>query len=203
MGVSILQWNCRGLRSRFDDVRHLLSSFSPVCLCLQETKLRAADVLSLRRYSIFRHDHFHPGIACGGVAIIVPHHVPVQQLSLTTSLQAVAVRLSLNVLLTICCVYLPPGLDVSLSALDGLVSQLPSPLLLLGDFNAHNPLWGGGCLDTMGRHVADLLSSCHLCMFNTGADTYFHQPTRTFSQLIYLWVLHLFSSIGHGQCLMT
>ncbi|MBJ5510282.1 endonuclease/exonuclease/phosphatase family protein, partial [Salmonella enterica subsp. enterica serovar Meleagridis] len=52
MGVSILQWNCRGLRSRFDDVRHLLSSFSPVCLCLQETKLRAADVLSLRRYSI-------------------------------------------------------------------------------------------------------------------------------------------------------
>ncbi|MBJ5505587.1 hypothetical protein JGG47_23765, partial [Salmonella enterica subsp. enterica serovar Derby] len=123
------------------------------------------------------------GTACGGVAIIVPHHVPVQQLSLTTSLQAVAVRLSLNVLLTICCVYLPPGIDVSVTTLEGLINQLPSPLLLLGDFNAHNPLWGGGCLDTMGRHVADLLSSCHLCMFNTGADTYFHQPTRTFSAI--------------------
>ncbi|MBJ3201394.1 hypothetical protein JGB54_23240, partial [Salmonella enterica subsp. enterica serovar Agona] len=81
------------------------------------------------------------------------------------------------------CVYLPPGIDVSLSALDGLVSHLPSPLLLLGDFNAHNPLWGGGCLDTMGRHVTDLLSSCQLCMFNTGTDTYFHQPTRTFSAI--------------------
>ncbi|MBJ5584730.1 endonuclease/exonuclease/phosphatase family protein, partial [Salmonella enterica subsp. enterica serovar Typhimurium] len=72
MGVSILQWNCRGLRSRFDDIKHLLSSFSPVCMCLQETKLRAVDVLSLRHYSMFRHDHMQTGTACGGVAIIVP-----------------------------------------------------------------------------------------------------------------------------------
>ncbi|MBJ5801028.1 hypothetical protein JGI39_23565, partial [Salmonella enterica subsp. enterica serovar Derby] len=62
-------------------------------------------------------------------------------------------------------------IDVSLTALEGLVNQLPSPLLLLGDFNAHHPLWRGGSPDTMGRHVADLLSSRHLCMFNTGADT--------------------------------
>ncbi|MBJ5579747.1 hypothetical protein JGG64_23050 [Salmonella enterica subsp. enterica serovar Derby] len=132
---------------------------------------------------MFRHDHIQTGTACGGVAIIVPHHIPVQQLSLTTSLQAVAVRLSLNVLLTICCAYLPPGIDVSVTALEGLINQLPSPLLLLGDFNAHNLLWGGDSLDTMGRHVADLLSSCHLSMFNTGTDTYFHQPTRTFSTM--------------------
>ncbi|MBJ5542630.1 hypothetical protein JGG58_23590, partial [Salmonella enterica subsp. enterica serovar London] len=110
-------------------------------------------------------------------------HVPVQQLSLTTSLQAVAVHLSLNVLLTICCVYLPPGIDVSLIELEGLVNQLPSPLLLLGDFNAHHPLWGDGFLDTMGRHVEALLSSCNLCLFNNGSDTYFHQPTRNFSAI--------------------
>ncbi|MBJ5565749.1 hypothetical protein JGG61_23205 [Salmonella enterica subsp. enterica serovar London] len=132
---------------------------------------------------MFRHDHIQTGAACGGVAIVVPHHVRVQQLSLTTSLQAVAVRLSLNVLLTICCVYLPPGIDVSVPALEGLVNQLPSPLLLLGDFNAHNPLWGGDLLDTMGRHVEVLLSSCDLCLLNDGSDTYLHQPTRTFSAI--------------------
>ncbi|GFU07082.1 RNA-directed DNA polymerase from mobile element jockey [Trichonephila clavipes] len=59
-----------------------------------------------------------------------------------TSLQAVAVRIHIHSLVTVCCVYLPPNDVVPQVDLNRLVSQLPAPFLLLGDFNGHSPLWG-------------------------------------------------------------
>ncbi len=34
-----LQWNCRGLRGSWEELRNLLSRFSPVICCLQETMI--------------------------------------------------------------------------------------------------------------------------------------------------------------------
>ncbi|KJV98875.1 hypothetical protein RAMDARK_1872 [Rickettsia amblyommatis str. Darkwater] len=31
---------------------------------------------------------------------------------------------------------------MNLQELQGLVGQLPQPFLILGDFNAHHPMWG-------------------------------------------------------------
>ena len=35
----IIQWNCRGLRSNREDIEILIQNYSPVALCIQETKL--------------------------------------------------------------------------------------------------------------------------------------------------------------------
>ena len=150
---SIIQWNCLGFRPRYTDIKDLLATSSPVCLCLQKTKLRPTDTIPVRRYSAFRKDHEHNGIACGGVAILTRHDVPASQHPLSSTLQAVAVRVFVNVLITICSIYIPPGEDVSLSDLEALVDELPRPFLLLGDFNAHSPLWGCSTTDVRGRRV--------------------------------------------------
>ena len=59
-----------------------------------------------------------------------------------TDLQAVAVRVSAKKTLTVRNVYLPPSLDVHFSDLEHLIEQLSAPFVLVGDVNAHSPLWG-------------------------------------------------------------
>ena len=39
----IIQWNCRGLRSNYNEILLLLSLLSPSVFCLQETFLKTDD----------------------------------------------------------------------------------------------------------------------------------------------------------------
>jgi endonuclease/exonuclease/phosphatase family metal-dependent hydrolase len=58
-----------------------------------------------------------------------------------------------------------------------LVKQLPSPFLLLGDFNAHSDLWGDQSLDRFGIEVENFLDISNLCLLKDGSTTYFHGPS--------------------------
>ncbi|GFY17258.1 putative RNA-directed DNA polymerase from transposon X-element [Trichonephila clavipes] len=78
----------------------------------------------------------------GGVCLFTSNLYPSNIVTLHTSLQDVAVRIHIRSLVTVCCVYLPPNDVVPQVDLNQLVSQLPAPFILLGDFNGHSPLWG-------------------------------------------------------------
>ena len=41
--------------------------------------------------------------------------------------------------------------------------ELPSPVALLGDFNAHNSAWGSENTDTRGRLLEDCIHDHSLC----------------------------------------
>ena len=43
---------------------------------------------------------------------------------------------------TICSIYLPPTDQVTEEDMRELLEQLPAPMDLLRDFNAHNTIWG-------------------------------------------------------------
>ena len=72
----------------------------------------------------------------------------------TTSLQAVAISVSLDKEITICSVYIPPNFQLQSQHLDFLLEQLSSPYLLLGDFNGHNILWGCNKNNTRGEIIS-------------------------------------------------
>ena len=76
--------------------------------------------------------------------------------------------------LTVCNLYLPPSLDVNFSDLEHLVKQLPAPFVIVGDFNAHSPLWGDVRQDSRAQVVGKLLNDYNLCLLNTG-ETYIAQ----------------------------
>ncbi|GFW90114.1 putative RNA-directed DNA polymerase from transposon X-element [Trichonephila clavipes] len=78
----------------------------------------------------------------GGVCLFTSHLYPSNVVTLRTSLPAVAVRIHIHSLVTVCCVYLPPNDVVSQVDLNQIVSQLSAPFIFLGDFNGHSPLWG-------------------------------------------------------------
>ncbi|GFQ74851.1 putative tick transposon [Trichonephila clavata] len=67
--------------------------------------------------------------------------------------------------------------------LQELIDQLPSPFILLGDFNAHHLLWGCQDVNSRGKVVEKLLTELDLTLLNDGSNTYFHSPTQSFSAI--------------------
>ncbi|GFY57343.1 hypothetical protein TNIN_178471 [Trichonephila inaurata madagascariensis] len=99
------------------------------------------------------------------------------------SLQAVAVQVSIFSTVTICNIYLPPNAPLNFRELQELIDQLPSPFILLGDFNAHHLLWGCQDVNSRGKVVERLLTELDLTLLNDGSNTYFHSPTQSFSAI--------------------
>ena len=93
---------------------------------------------------------------------------------LDTNLQAVAVRLTLRIAITLCSLYIPPSCSIQAADLDRLVAKLPRRFLIMGDFNGHNPLWGSVDINAKGKILEDLLQNYHLGIPNEGSNTYLH-----------------------------
>ena len=107
-----------------------------------------------------------------GSALFVHHTLPFTTLPLNTPLQAVAVRLSQTKPLTVCSLYLPPSVPYTAQDLQHLLSQLPPPLLLVGDFNLRHTLWGDTVDSPMADNLISLLSQFSLSCLNNGQPTF-------------------------------
>ena len=121
--------------------------------------------------------------AAGGVAIFIREDVYSEEYQLQTDLEAIAVRIPLPVMTTICSLYLPPGQTIEERKLQQLIRQLPQPFLVLGDFNAHDPTWGDLKSDPRGKMTLGLLNQLNVCLLNTGESTHFSIAHGTHSSI--------------------
>ena len=53
----------------------------------------------------------------------------------------------------------------------------------MGDFNAHNPLWGSNNMNDKGKKVEDFISQEGLCIFNDESNTYLHPGNGSYSAI--------------------
>ena len=74
---------------------------------------------------------------------------------------------------TICSIYLHPTDQVIVEDLRDLLEQLPAPMILLGDFNAYNPLWGSKRMSTRGKMIEKILDRYNLLCLNDKEETYY------------------------------
>ena len=113
----IIQWNCRGLKSNYNEI-----------------------LLNIRDFNTYYHIYSQGQRPSGGSSILVHSACPQREIKLVTNLQAVAVSVTLDKEITIGSVYIPPNFHLEMEHLDTLLKQLPSPYILVGDFNGHNVL---------------------------------------------------------------
>ena len=179
----ILQWNCRGLKSNFNEILLLLTTLNPAILCLQETFLKENDTFDFKGYKSYNHIHTMCDKAAGGSTILVDSRIPHSKINLNSELQAVAIRVTLHKVMTICSVYLPPNSNIHKSTLNDLVEQLPTPYIIVGDFNGHNPLWGCSDYNNMGKTLEDFITENDICLMNNKMATYLHPATGHYSSL--------------------
>ncbi|GFW59802.1 RNA-directed DNA polymerase from mobile element jockey [Trichonephila clavipes] len=82
----------------------------------------------------------------GGVYLFTSHFYPSNVVTLQTSLQAVAVRIHIHYLVTVCCIYLPLNDVVLQLDLNRLINQIASPSLVTLTDTA---LYGGMMIPTL------------------------------------------------------
>ena len=183
MNSNILQWNCRSVKSNFEELNLLLNEQKPVAACLQETFLKDSDKLKLKYHSCYFKNCSENDKAPGGVAVIVNNSIPHHSIKVETTLQAVAVNVSFNKTITLCSIYLPPSSPIDIKKPDQLVDQLPKPFILMGDFNSHHTLWGCRNTNDKGLIIEEFITNHDLVLLNDKSSTYFHPATGTYSSL--------------------
>ena len=110
---------------------------------------------------------------------------PQSIITLNTNLQAVAVKVTAHKTITLCSVYLPPHNHFHFNPKDlqDVIDQLPSPFILMGDFNGHHTLRGCGDVNNRGQQLEDLILKNDFILFNDKTHTYFHSASGTFISL--------------------
>jgi len=163
------------MQANREELQILFSDFNPEVVSLQETQMKPNSNVSFKNYCIYHRPGTEKnGTFYGGAAILIKNSIAHKDINITSSLQAIAVRATLFKSITICSLYLPPSSKWTKSDIDDIIAQLPPPILLLGDFNAHSKDWGCPSNDRKGKIIGDLLTERDLSILNDGSTTYLH-----------------------------
>ena len=180
----ILQWNCQGFKSKRTELDYLISKYHPAVICLQETMLppEVEDLLKNNKPlpSYLNIKGYTPYFKCrftgrNGVALYVRNkgtiHSPI---TLSTSLQSLAIRLTIQGRKFIVCSHYSPC-DPRRSPTKGkfqhLINHFKLPYLICLDANAHNTLWSSVHTDQAGKILEEVLDDNDLGLLNTTCPT--------------------------------
>ncbi|GBM43995.1 hypothetical protein AVEN_187594-1 [Araneus ventricosus] len=166
--------------NKSSELRDIINKYHPACIAFQETYLKT-DKQNIRRYKIFSKHHIQ-NRASGGAAILAASDTPSMPLNLNTNLQAVAIRIHMQYLVTICSFYLPPPNEqVSHSVLNNLISQFPSPFIILGNLNGRSSFWSSSDSNSRSRQIEQFLADNNLCLLNSDEKNQFTNTNFPFS----------------------
>ena len=165
MDNQIIQWNIRGFRRNYDFLQILIQDYLPMAIALQETRLSMAmsrkhtgDKDFLRGYIPYLNNpqpnDVNEDSTQHGVGIFIHNKYissPIDVDIDVESCQVIAVQITLNdSTITLCSLYRKSSFPFSKDDLKKIISKLPKPYMILGDFNAHSPIWGNDPIQTCG-----------------------------------------------------
>ena len=107
-------------------------------------------MLEIDKYNLRREYKFYAKTPWVGEAVAIKKDITHKRLNIRTTIQLVALVVYLigKGKGTVCSIYLSPTDQVPEKDMVDLQEQLPAIMILLGDFNAHNPLWGSNKIST-------------------------------------------------------
>ena len=176
--ICILQWNCRGLYANFSNIKEIIEQYDPVLMCLQELILGQINKPSVKGYCSLH------STGRGGAGLFIRADIHFAEIQLRTTLQAVAATVYIGKQYTVCSVYLPPTPSISYEELAELLQQLPRPALLLGDFNARDPLWGDCLSSPRAPQIKKIMDDLDMGLLNSGEPTHYHEQTDTYACIV-------------------
>lgn len=167
----MLQWNCRSIKDKRDDLILLLREHEPQVVAINESWLSEHQQFNLPGYRIARKDRIGHG---GGVLLAVRDHLEVGYATITSIYEVVGcnVRMSDGTELSVASIYLPsPPFIVRPSELNNCIRQMKEPRMLLGDFNSHGVDWGGIVNDSRSQALRSVFDDNNMATLNTGEPT--------------------------------
>ncbi|XP_066958829.1 uncharacterized protein [Macrobrachium rosenbergii] len=118
-----------------------------------------------------------------GNMILVRKDVPFTVHDVSSEINALAVQIKLEEIITICSIYLNPNNNIDLEKLNDLVKKLPQPFLLIGDFNARHLSWHDVKSNPRGNIILDFIIDNQLHILDENKPTHFDQRTKSYSHI--------------------
>ena len=182
----ILQWNLNGIKTRLrlGEIQRVLNDHEPMCICLQhlgqyDTNLKNYQLVS---QSIKTNDEL-------GTAIYVHKEATYESIQVQNAVlqhSITQIYLGNRRKITILNIYNQPIYNYNITHLRNILTTLPQPILLVGDFNAHSPMWDENCAepDGPGRKVEELMDECSLyCLNEEDTHTYVSNTNGAISSI--------------------
>lgn len=171
----IMQWNVRGIRQNNGDLQILIKRYSPIVILLQET-LTANDSFplnSLKDYNWVVKEGY-PNSNRDGIAIGIRKNTNYKEKPINSDLQILCIEIDYPIHVNIVNVYLPPRLHNHrglIQDLEQILVNQRSPLIVAGDMNAHDPLWGSSKSTRRGSAIIELSNNLNLAILNNSDHT--------------------------------
>ena len=124
-----------------------------------------------------------------GTSIYVHHSVTYDNINFNTSefqISGIKLYLTNNNNFLLFNIYNQPSFNYDLNNLSVVIPNINEDFLLVGDFNAHSPVWDTQCsqADTNGSFVENLVETHDLCILNDNeVNTYYSKTHSTFSSV--------------------
>lgn len=171
----VIYWNCQGALPSYPDINSLLND-GDVCL-LSETLLSPKKKLHFKDFRTFRIDS---DTNRRGLAIIIKNDLSFSIIPNTPNfpeaLEIMGISIDLpHMNINIFNVYRSPSASFQVDSINALSTFLKNfqNVIICGDFNLHNPLWGANRSFTNSTHFIDKMYDANLVLLNDGSHTYF------------------------------
>lgn len=170
--ITIAQFNIQSVNNKKPLLFNFISANDiDICL-LNETFLKETSNFSVPGYDIIKQNGPN---GHGGVAILIKNtfKYKVVQTPYYDFMQTAAITIKTDIgILSLLCVYSPPrGGRFKTRKLKQIIDDLPKPIMLSGDLNAHHVAFGCMSTNSRGNDIYNLLDECDLCILNTGSPT--------------------------------
>jgi ribonuclease HI len=172
---NLLQWNSRSLLPKKDELLQTLRYNNIEIASIAETWLNPYYYVKIPDYHTLRDDRLD---GKGGAALLIHTSIPFSEINIKSPdcpFDIVAAKVYNTVYASI---YISPNCHPSREHLQGLLTGLGENCIIMGDFNAHHPIWGSNSANRMGRMIIDLLSEHNLCLLNNGNSTRINLPNQ-------------------------
>ena len=173
--LNILQWNCRSIIPKKTELIQLLQH-------------HRIDVAAISESWLSPHSPFHiPGYSClrddrpdgkGGALLLVNNSLSLSPLPLlppTDNSQIAGGQIGDFIFIS---TYIPPRSAISEAQWAHSLGRLTGKVFLLGDFNAHSPVWGCAYSDRQGDVLLNCADRMSLGILNDGSPTLVSLPSE-------------------------
>ena len=178
--LKILNLSARGLTAHtHSELKHFLDNNNVDVICIQETKFKEAKTINIPGYtSEYKYHKSLLNIPCGGQVIFVKHGINYKNIIIdnvrdqngATILEIQLIQIFFGQSPFYLFNIYSRGCDLtSLGHLDHYITK--GDIVITGDFNAHNKLWGSSRTNSHGRAVEVWIEKHNLVLHNDGAPT--------------------------------
>lgn len=169
--VYILQWNARSLIANGQEMKKCIRDLDPKpdFICVQETWLKPNLDFIVPGFECLRKDR--PDRSGGGCATFIRTGIQYKPVKWEGALECVITQVwchegKFNL---INCYN--PCKPLVQAEFEDILDRVGTPIIWVGDYNAHNPLWGSIEKDSNGTIIEEFLDLANLVVLNTGAPT--------------------------------